>query len=55
MFHNNIVTVSEILNKWNMLKTCIQTAYPSIFCYERKENSNFFFKPETRIKLFVQM
>ena len=31
MFHNNILKISEILNKWNWLKTCIQPTYLSIF------------------------
>ena len=33
MIHNNIKKVSEILNKWNLLKTSIQTTYLSIFAY----------------------
>ena len=34
MFHNNIVKILEILNMWNLLKTCIQTTrtYPIKFC-----------------------
>ena len=31
MFHNNILKISELLNKWNLLKTCIQSTYLSIF------------------------
>ena len=31
MFNNNIVKISEILNKWNSLKTRIQTTYPIDF------------------------
>ena len=27
IFHNNIVKFSEILNKWNLIKTYIQTTY----------------------------
>ena len=32
MIHNNIKKISEILNKWNLLKTSIQTTYPIDFC-----------------------
>ena len=35
MFHNNIVNISGPLNKWNLLKTCIQSNFPAdfyIFC-----------------------
>ena len=32
MFYNNMVKISEILNKWNLLNTCIQTTYPVEFC-----------------------
>ena len=32
MFQNNIVKISEILNKKNLLKTCIQTICPINFC-----------------------
>ena len=28
MFYNHIVKISELLNEWNLLKTCIQTTYP---------------------------
>ena len=59
MLHNDIVKISEILNKWNMLKTCIQTTYPidfRIFCgqvyYGKSEQIRLFLKPLTRIKLF---
>ena len=31
MFYNNIVKISEILNKWNLWKTCIQSTYPIDF------------------------
>ena len=31
-FHNNIVKISEKLNKWNMLKICLQVTYPTDFC-----------------------
>ena len=51
MFHNNIVKISEILNKWKMLKSCIQTTYPINFCIfcshfyygKKRENIQFFF------------
>ena len=32
MFHNNIVTISEKLNKHNLLKICLQITYPTDFC-----------------------
>ena len=32
MFHNNIVKILEILNKRNLLKTCLQVIYPIGFC-----------------------
>ena len=32
MFYNNIVKISEKLNKWNMLKICLQVTYPIDFC-----------------------
>ena len=32
MFHNNIVKISEKLNKWNLLKICHQITYPIDFC-----------------------
>ena len=32
MFHYNIVNISEILNKVNLLKTCLKFIYPTIFC-----------------------
>ena len=45
MFHNNTVQLSEILNKWNLLKTCIKTTHQiefcifcSRFCYEKNAN-----------------
>ena len=51
MLHNDIVKISEILNKWNMLKTCIQTTYPidfRIFCgqvyYGKKWTDSIVFK-----------
>ena len=31
-FQNNIVKISEVLDKWNLVKTCIQTTYPIGFC-----------------------
>ena len=32
MFHNNIVKISEKLNKWNLLKIWLQITYPTDFC-----------------------
>ena len=32
MFHNNIVKISEKLNKQNLLKIYIQVTYPTNFC-----------------------
>ena len=32
VFHYNIVEISDILNKWSMWTTCIQTIYPIEFC-----------------------
>ena len=32
MFHNNIVKISEKLNKRNLLKICLQVTYPTDFC-----------------------
>ena len=43
MFHNNIVKISEKINKWNLLKIYLQVTYPTYFCliciqfyYEKK-------------------
>ena len=47
------------LNKWNLLKICLQITYPTDFCiiwilfYYGKKWIYFFKKPMTRIKLFV--
>ena len=44
MFHNNIVKISEKLNKQNLLKICLQVTYPidvSMICilfYYGKKN-----------------
>ena len=32
MFHNTIVKILEKLNKWNLLKNCLQVTYPTNFC-----------------------
>ena len=32
MFYNNIVKISEKLNKQNLLKICLQVTYPTNFC-----------------------
>ena len=44
MFHNNNVKISEKLNKWNLLKICLQITYTTDFCmiwlhfyYEKKK------------------
>ena len=49
MFYYNIVKISRILNKKNLLKNCIQTNYPIDFCtfcdhfyYGKNENIRFF-------------
>ena len=50
MFHNNIVKISEKLNKWNLLKICLQVTYPTdfyiivalIFTMGKSENFWFF-------------
>ena len=52
MFHNNIVKISEKLNKQNLLKICLQVTYPTnfyiIFIHfyygEKSENIGFFKK-----------
>ena len=41
----------EILNKWNLLKTCIQTTFP-VMGTEKREYI-YIYKPVTRIKLFM--
>ena len=60
MFYNNIVKISEKLNKWNLLKICIQVTYPTNFCtifvhfyYGKKWKYWIFKKPLTRIKLLA--
>ena len=32
MFHNNIVKISEKINIWNLLKSCLKVTYPFDFC-----------------------
>ena len=60
MFHNNIVKILEIFNKWKLLKICLQVTYPTNFCiifihfyYGKKWKYWIFLKPLTRIKLFA--
>ena len=60
MFHNNIVKLSEKLNKRNLLKICLQVTYPTDFCmiwlhfyYGKKWKYLIFWKLMTRMKLFV--
>ena len=48
MLHNNIVKISEKLNKWNLLKIYLQVTYPTNFCIififtmGKSENIGFF-------------
>ena len=47
MFHNNIVKISQKLNKQNLLKNCFQFIYPtnnfhSFFTIGKRENIGFF-------------
>ena len=50
MFHNNIVKISENLNKRVLLKTSLQVTYPADFCIicmqitRGKSESIWFFK-----------
>ena len=34
MFHNNIMKISEKLNKQNLLKIWLQVTYPTNFCMQ---------------------
>ena len=57
MFHNNIVNISEIINKGNLLKTCLKSSYHTNFCifcshFSYRKKYSFFFKPVNRMKLF---
>ena len=54
MFHNNIVKISENLNKGNLLKIWLQVTYPTDFCmiwlhfyYGKSENIWFLKKKNT--------
>ena len=60
MFHNNIVKISGIFNKQNLLKTCHMFTYPTNFCifsshfyYGKKWKYSIFLKPMNRIKRFM--
>ena len=60
MFYNIIVKISEKLKKWNLLKIWLQVIYPTDFCmiwlhfyHGKKWKYLIFYKPMTRIKLFV--
>ena len=60
MFYNNIVKISEKLNKWNLLKIWLKVTYSIDFCtiwfhfyYGKKWKYWIFLKPMTRIKIFV--
>ena len=52
MFRNDIVKISEKVNKWNLLKTWLQITYPTDFCIiwlhfyygEKVKIFDFFFK-----------
>ena len=59
MFHNNIVKISEILNKWNLLKTCIQITYLVDFFHnlqpfllQEKWNFSIFLKTTEQNNIF---
>ena len=55
MFRNYTVKISEVLNKWNLLKTCIDFClFCSHFYWGKQERKHWIFiKPMTGIKLFV--
>ena len=61
MFHNNIVKVSEILNKENLLKTCLKFTYPIDFCifcshfYKGKKRKYSIFIPRLRLDVHVSV
>ena len=50
IFHN-IVNISENLNKWNLLKTCLQFRYPTDFCIIC---SHFFTMGKVKISDFLK-
>ena len=60
MFHNIIVKISEIVDKGNLLKTCLKFTYPTVLisayfaviCAMGKMEIFDFLKPKTRIKHF---
>ena len=42
MFHNDIVNILETLNKWNLLKICIQTVtYPTDILQNMQVHKNY--------------
>ena len=60
MFHNNIVKISEKLNKRNLVKICLKVTYPTDSCISclhfycgRKLKCLMFQKSMTRIKAFL--
>ena len=60
MFRANILKISEILNRRNLLKICVKFTYPTDFCIicnyftmEKKMKIFDFLKQMTKIKLFV--
>ena len=44
MFHNNIVKISEKVNKQNLLKICLQVTFSFNFTMGKSENIGFFKK-----------
>ena len=48
MFHNNIVKISEKLNKQNLLKNCLHVTNPTYFCIICMH----FFSMEKKVKIF---
>ena len=49
MFHNNIVKISEKLDKWNLLKICLQITYPTDFC---KIHIHFYYRKKWKYLIF---
>ena len=51
MFHNNIVKLSEKLNKRNLLKICFQVTYPTDFC---KIRIHFYYRKKWKYLIFLK-
>ena len=56
MFHNNIVKIWEKMNKWKLLKICLQVTYPTdfykiciLFYYMGKSENIWFFKNQWQV------